>query len=224
MFNEIDASPFEFDSMFYDQEFEIILCKITLCYQMMINDDVKVPNDENEIRDVLLLNYLKNDEIRKIIGLTDYQFDREVPEDNTLGRPDIRIITLDTLKIQAAYYIIECKRLNNQNLYGTSGLNAEYIIEGIIRFVKSKYSIYYRVNGMIGFVVEDMDIDQNIENINKLLLQNFPEANTKTILSKTSFIDNFEFQYYSIHSDKKNSKFKLYHLMFDFSEHIEDTL
>lgn len=210
--------------MFYDQEFETILCKITLCYQMMIKNDVKVPNDENGIRDVLLLYYLKNDEIRKIIGLTDYQFDREVPEDNTLGRTDIRIITQDTLKIQAAYYIIECKRLNSQNLNGTYGLNAEYIKNGILRFVISQYSIYYRVNGMIGFVVENMDIDQNIENINTLLINHFSKANTKAVINKTSFIENFEYQYFSIHNDNKNSMFKLYHLMFDFSEHIEDTL
>ncbi len=222
MYKEIDASPFEYNSIFYDQEFEIILCKITLCYQMMIKNDVKVPNDENYIRDILLFQFLKNDEIRREIGLLDYQFDRETLEDNTLGRTDIRVITQDTFQIQAAYYIIECKRLNNQNLIGISGLNAEYIKEGIMRFVNGKYSIYYRVNGMIGFVVEDMKIEQNIENINTLLTNQFPKANTKAIIKKASFIENFEYQYFSIHNDNKKSLFKLYHLMFDFSNQINN--
>ena len=221
MFKEIDASPFEFDSMFYDQEFEIILCKITLCYQMMIKNVVKVPSDENKIRNILLLKYLKNDKIREEVGLLDYLFDREVPEDKTPGRTDIKIQTKNTFIYQEAYYIIECKRLNNQNLNGTSGLNAEYIKEGIMRFVINQYSIYYRVNGMIGFVVEDMDIEQNIENINTLLINHFPKANATAIINKASFIENFEYQYFSIHQDKNNSLFKLYHLMFDFSNQIE---
>lgn len=224
MFKEIDASPFEFDSMFYDQEFERILCKITLCYQMMIQNDVKVPNDENEIRDILLLQYLKNDEIRREIELLDYLFDPEVPEDKTTGRTDIKIQTKNTFIYQEAYYIIECKRLNNQNLTGISGLNAKYIKDGIMRFIKGKYSIYYRVNGMIGFVVKNINIDQNIENINRLLINHFPKANTKSVINKTSFIENFEYQYFSIHQDKNNSFFKLYHLMFDFSNQINNSI
>ena len=224
MFKEIDASSFEFNSMFYDQEFEIILQKITLCYKMMIKYDVKVPNDENKIRDILLLQYLKNDKIRKNIGITDYHFDRETPEDNTTGITDIRIITQDTFTIQAAYYIIECKRLNNQNLYGISGLNAGYIKEGILRFVNSKYSAYFRVNGMIGFVVDNLNIEQNIKNINTLLKIHFSKANTKVIINKTSFIKNFEYQYFSVHNDNKKSMFKLYHLMFDFSNQINNSI
>ena len=57
----------------------------------MITDNVTLSNDENSNRDVLLKNYLKENQIRKKIGLTDYLFDREVPEDKTIGRTNIKI-------------------------------------------------------------------------------------------------------------------------------------
>lgn len=51
------------------------------------------------------------------------------------------------------YYIIECKRLDINNLNGISGLNGEYILEGICCFVFLKYLCYYKINGMIVFIV-----------------------------------------------------------------------
>ncbi len=206
----------------YEKEFENILTGITTCYKMMIKDTVKVPNDENRIRDILRKDYLNNRQIRDSIGLTDnYIFDREVPEENDLGRVDIKISTHNTFKNPEAFYIIECKRLDNQNLTGVSGLNAEYIKNGIKRFVERKYSAYYRINGMIGFVVEEMDISTNITCINNLLKKKFSEANTETVLTALNFINDFKYQYFSIHKDLKDKKIKLYHLMFDFSANIK---
>jgi len=188
----------------------------------MIEDNVSVlSNDENGIRDILLLNYLKNREIKRKIKLTNYRFDREIMEDTTKGRVDIRIISKNDFDIDEAYYTIECKRLDNNRTSGTSGLNGEYIKEGIMRFITEYYSSYYGVNGMIGFVVEQMDIPANITNINKLLRENFSDANTETVLTFHNFIKDFKYQYYSIHKDIKDRKIKLYHLMFDFSANIE---
>ena len=50
------------------------------------------------------------------------------------GRIDIRIIAKNDFEIDDAYYTIECKRLDNQNLLGETGLNAKYVKEGIKRF------------------------------------------------------------------------------------------
>ena len=57
MFGSLDASNFSGSVSFYDNEFEKILSKITTCYQLMKTDKVVLKNDENKIRDILLLNY-----------------------------------------------------------------------------------------------------------------------------------------------------------------------
>lgn len=221
MLDNLNASRFDQTPNFYEDEFECVLIGITLCYQMMINDGALVPNDENKIRDILLTDYLKNNMIRNQVRLTEYLFDREVPEDNSVGRTDIKIQTQNTFIDTQAYYTIECKRLDNQNITGTSGLNAKYIEEGIMRFISRKYSAFHGINGMIGFIVERMNIGGNIANINRLLQDNFTNANTGVPLTEVAFIENFDYQYYSEHFDIENRKLKLYHLMFDFSSNME---
>lgn len=141
MRNGIDATSFSPSLEIYVREFENILTGITACYKMMVRDNVIVPNDENKIRNTLRKNYLNKRQIRDRIEFTgNYNFDREVPEDNDMGRVDIKITTQNTLTEPEAYYIIECKRLDNQNLTGKTGLNAKYITDGIMRFVERKYS------------------------------------------------------------------------------------
>ncbi|MBF8276628.1 MAG: hypothetical protein HW390_1701 [Candidatus Brocadiaceae bacterium] len=220
MLSKLDPSTFQESAGFRDAEFQDVLTKIVYCYRLMLSNNVRVANDENEIRDELLKNYLKNNEIRNQLELTVYLFDREVPEDKTKGRTDIKVQTRNTFVDTSAYYIIECKRLDNQNLKGKSGMNAEYIREGIMRFVGGSYSTNKLLNGMIGFVVERMDINANVTNINHLLKDRFSEANTETVLTALNFIRDFQYQYYSLHKDNDNNKIKLYHLMFDFSKNV----
>ncbi|GHT10819.1 hypothetical protein FACS189426_11760 [Bacteroidia bacterium] len=218
---ELKATGYNYNAITYTSELEQILGKISICYAMMIENNVELPNDENEIRNVLLLKYLKNNDVRNNIGLLDYLFDREVPEDVTKGRTDIKIQTKNTFTTTEAYYIIECKKLDNTNLTGTSGLNAEYINNGIYRFVSKYYSAYYRVNAMIGFVVEKMDIHTNITNINALLRNSkINNCNTTQEIQRATFINNFDYHYFSEHNDIDNESFALYHLMLDFSENI----
>jgi len=220
--DKLNASVFLYKSEPYELQFERILTGITACYRMMIKDNVTVSsNDENRIRDILLLDYLRKRDIKKSTDLTDYRFDREIPEDFTKGRVDIRIISKNDFEIDEAYYSIECKRLDNKNLMGTTGLNAEYIKNGILRFIERQYSAYYGVNGMIGFVVAQMDIDNNIKSINGLLNTYFKDANTQKKLTHVAFIKNFKHSYFSIHKDIKDKKIKLYHLMFDFSANLK---
>jgi len=218
----IDASSFVHSREIREVEFKNILRGITSCYKMMIKNNVSLPNNENRIRDILKKDYLNNREIRDNIGFTGkYNFDREVPEDNDIGIVDIKVMTRNTFIESKEYYIIECKRLNNTNLTGTTGLNAKYIKNGILRFVGRKYSSYYQINGMIGFVVEPMDIGENINNINMLLKKIFKETNTEKNLVFIDFIKNFKHSYFSVHKDIKEKKIKLYHLMFDFSKNME---
>lgn len=220
MFTELNASGYDYNGIFYNAEFEEILSKIITCYNLMLKDNISLTNDENAIRDVLLINYLKDNPTRKKIKLTDYLFDREVPEDRSLGRTDIKIQTLNTFQDTSAYYIIECKRLDATNPNGTTGLNAKYIESGICRFASVSYSSHYKTNGMIGFVVEELDINKNVVSINNLISTNFSKANTTQDLQYRAIVKDFEFSYCSCHKAKENS-LVLYHLMFNFSKQIQ---
>jgi len=221
MFSRLDASSFSGSIPFYEKQFEEILTKVTVCYQLMKADKVSLENDENKIRDVLLLNYLKNNQVRKDICLLQWHFEREVQEDHSIGRTDIKVISPNTFEKQEAYYILECKRLDNKNTKGTSGLNAEYIKNGIGRFTSKRYSSYHRVNGMIGFIVNDLEIHSNTKSINSLLLNSFKSVQTNQEITRCHFIDNFEYHYHSTHTDKDNDELKIYHLMFDLNENIQ---
>ena len=220
MFDELNASGFTHNSSFYNAEFEEVLSKIILCYNIMVKDNVSLINDENKIRDVLLIKYLKDNSIRKKIELTNYLFDREVPEDISIGRTDIKVQTLNTFKDTSAYYILECKRINASNVSGTTGLNAKYIKNGICRFISETYSTYNKTNGMLGFIVQGIDIHKNIECINLLLNDSFKESSTVHLLKKKEIIPEFDFSYYSLHKSNEN-EISIYHLMFDFSKNIK---
>jgi hypothetical protein len=203
----------------YKQEFENILVAIINCYKLMIACKIVLFNDENEIRNKLVGNkFLSNNQIRKKLGITDYLFEPEAPEKS--GRADIKIISKEaTFRDTQAYYIIECKRLDNKNTTGTTGLNAKYIDEGIARFASKKYSMYDGTAGMIGFVVEKMDIQQNVSAINTLLTENFSQISTDEILTNKTIVSDFKYSYFSRHKIDDVVKI-IYHLMFDFSDNI----
>lgn len=220
MFSELSASGYKYSSIFYNEEFEDVFSKIIACYEMMINTNIEVESDENVIRDFLLKNYLKNNAIRNELKLTDFLFDREVPEDNDLGRTDIKIQTRNTFQDTKAYYIIECKRLDCQNQYGKTGLNGIYISEGICRFTSSKYSCYYKTNGMLGFVVQPMNIQDNIVCINNILNNSDFPSNTRQNIKHRKLVDNFDYSYYSTHTIG-DDEIVIYHLMLDFSSNIK---
>lgn len=221
MFTKLNASGYKHNGIFYNAEFEDILSKIIACYNLMRSDNVSLANNENAIRDVLLKNYLKDNAIRKKIELTNYLFDREVPEDRGSGRTDVKIQTLDTFQDVGAYYTLECKRLDAANPAGRSGLNAQYIENGICRFVSKTYSAYHKTNGMLGFVVESLNIRENAASINHLLKTAFTKSNTVQELKYKKLVAGFEFSYASAHRTEENDVVIIYHLMLDFSKNIK---
>lgn len=216
MFPDLNASAFAHNEVFYDAEFEMVLSKMVACYHQMLSDNVTLNNNENSIRDLMLYGYLKKQQFKLQHQLTNYLFDPELPE-NT-GRIDIRVMPVNPFVSDNAYYILECKRLDAKRRSGTSGLNAEYISEGIYRFVSEKYSCYYRVNAMIGFVVEGLDIDQNVTSINTLL-SNYTAVNTLVALTNKRLVTSFDHSYFSSHSCTSGNV-TIYHLMFDFSRNV----
>lgn len=218
MFLEVDASGYDHSGKYYRDTFQEILSGIIACYHLVRSSNIRLPNNENYIRDHMLKQYLKTQWFKTQHGLVNYLFDLEIPED--AGRVDIRIIPVNPLISDDAYYVIECKRIDVKKPTGKSGLNAKYILEGMCRFVSEKYSAHYKTNGMIGFVVQPLDIHVNVASINHLLQTTFKEANTIQVLEYHEIVKDFEFSYRSIHTIGKES-ITLYHLMLDFSQNIQ---
>jgi len=175
----LETLNFEYSILHFNAKFEQILAGIVIVYSCIIDTKTKVPlNDENAIRDIFLSKeYLKGEKFRaKYPPLANYHFDKETVENG--GRADIRVLQVKPYKDDDAYYVIECKRLNNINQNGKTGLNGEYISNGIARFVSEKYQFYENTAGMVGFVVSKMNIHENVKCINQLL-QNTSEINTE---------------------------------------------
>ena len=211
----VNASNFIYRSTFYNQEFEDILKGIIACYYCIVSANTKLSNNENIIRDAMLSkNYLKSRAFKETHPpLGKYHFDKETSENN--GRADIRILHVNPYKDDDAYYVIECKRLD-----GKEKLNCAYIAEGITRFTNDKkYPFYKNTAGMIGFIVDEMDIHQNVSAINILLNQHFTHIDTEKTLTYKEIVSDFEYSYFSRHKIESVLKI-IYHLMFDFSENI----
>ncbi|MDR3000459.1 MAG: hypothetical protein LBU89_04255 [Fibromonadaceae bacterium] len=209
----LDASGFIHNSTIYEHNFECVLSQIIACYNLMKSDNCSVQNNENFIRDEIVIEYLMKNDVRRRIG-ADYIFYREFLTADNAGRVDIYVATQNIFQDTDAYYTIECKRLDGKNK-----LNNEYIANGIMRFTNErKYPFYNDTAGMIGFVVEKIDIHKNISAINKLLKQDFTCINTEAPLTHKA-IESFEHSYLSKHRVDNATK-TIYHLMFDFSDNI----
>mgnify|MGYP001549797100 CR=1 FL=1 len=205
----LDASAFTKSNIYLDREFEFILSGVYKCYQKMLVDYSAIENNENKIRNRLYKDYLKSSNVRTWLGLESYIFHPEVPEidDNydESARTDLIVYNaLTYAKDETAYYVIECKRID-----GTKTLNDKYVINGINRFIDNRYPSNKSVNGMLGFVVKSIDINDNVSRI--------------TGLTSYSFIPQFPFAYTSTHTSINSQDFTLYHLMLDFAQLISAT-
>lgn len=203
----------KFITYYIDSNFEFILTQIYKCYKKMLVDYTYIENNENKIKNRLYKDYLNNQNIRNELGLNHYLFKTEtgmIDENyNENGYSDIEVIDLKgSFKSTEAFYIIECKRIDDINTHYQNSLNNKYIHEGINRFIDEKYPTHYKVNGMLGFVVKNIDIKENCNHF----------SDFKSHL----FIDSFEFSYISRHFTKNLKNITLYHLMFDFSSKISN--
>lgn len=226
--SNLNATSFVYSQTRRDFYFESILTTCVDIYHAIIGSAIQLVNDENTIRDEFL-KYLQDMCFKQNHDLKNLKFDKETIE-NT-GRADIRVLpTKDEYINDEEYYLVECKRLDYKNLCGLSGLNAEYIKNGVCRYVSGYYSAYYGCNAMFGFVVESVsDIDDDIvKNINLLLKTTMTndhgvDVNAKAInpLQHVDFANRYPYSYISTHSHTSGNELVLYHLMFDFSNNIK---
>lgn len=201
--SKVNVSKFLFVIEYQEKDLKFILNSVYKCYLRIITSNIRVNNNENNIRDLFISDlYLDNHKLKQELDLVEFKFDKEIQTET--GRVDIRV--LNTIKMMKGdfkpYYFIECKRIKGDKTY-----NDFYINNGISRFIEEKYHTYQESNAMIGFVVNKINIRENTKYF--------------TDFSNQSFIDGFEYSYVSNHITKSNKKIVLYHLMFDFSSKIK---
>lgn len=220
MNQELNASSFAGASLFVHREFCAVLERCIYIYREFISSNNNIANNEEKIRDVFFKK-LDNDRYRnKHKELLNFHFEKE-PQEKT-GFLDIKVKTLNPYRSTKAFYTIECKRLD-----GKKSLNAEYIKNGICRFVTNYYSSYFDCNAMFGFVVENFDISRNVIQINSLLPNKYKNQQRKVVcanatqqLTYNDFANGYQHSYVSKHKRLNKHEITLYHLMFDFSNNI----
>jgi len=203
---------FRFATLHVNGEFVALLKGFVNIYGKIVKSRIKLENDEKTIRKAFL-RYLKDKNYANSIEpFKDYSVDAEVEEND--GFLDLKITTRKSLADPMEYFSIECKRLNDKNQRGKTGLNAKYVKEGIRRYKDEDYTAYHGCNGMVGFVVANMDIAYNTQCINSFLARS-------EWLKKVNVIPDFDNAYLSSHRTVSGRQLMLYHLMFDFSKNIK---
>lgn len=211
----MSASKFKKKNIRFVGNFEFIMSKVYQFYLLMIDDFTSIPNNEIEIHNRLYKDYLNNTSILSRFGIKEYFFDFEVPQLDEnykiIGRTDIKVYHNKDREInREAIYTIELKRID-----GGMALNRKYIKEGIQRFTLGKYPSFFSIFGMLGFVVNQIDIDKNVKEINKLLETDYPQPKTINYL-QPDFITNCSYQ--SEHKDLNDKNLKAYHQFWNFSK------
>lgn len=224
----LNATPFSGSAIRIDSQFRSLLVCCIKIYNDIIANNKRTKNDEETIRDLFFDEYLNDDNYRnQNKELEDFHFEKE-PKEN-IGYIDIKAKKLNPYVSTKAYFVIECKRLDSNNLTGKTGLNAEYVKNGICRFVTNYYSSYFGCNAMFGFVVGFVNIQTDIvDNINSMLNKDFTNAqggkvnSTATqIMQYDDFANSYPYSYISKHTDISGKEIELYHLMFDLSKNIQ---
>ena len=207
----LDASCFKHARSVAEKEFIMVLCGFIRVFEFMQRNGECFVNCETKIRDVFW-RYLQEVEITNAIRpFMFFRVNKEVEEKE--GRLDLKIERLKPYTDPKAYFSIECKRIDGKNPARKSGLNAKYVKEGIDRYRLEKYTAFHGINGMFGFVVAAINIEDNVNAINLFLSK-------KEHLTKVRIDKQFEESYLSKHITNTGKNLSLYHLMFDFHESI----
>jgi len=218
---QMNANTFFPTQQFRDESLASLLECCVEIYKDIVAKNKQVENQEEKIRDLFYDDYLNNDDYRYSHDILN-RFDFTAESKEKTGYLDIRAKSINPYISTKAYYCIECKRLD-----GKSHLNAEYIKNGICRYVIDYYSTYFDKNAMFGFVVEQIDIDKNTENINGLLSYDYINQQGVTVNAKAkksiqhfNFANDYPYSYISTHTHASGKEIVLYHLMFDFSNNV----
>ena len=174
-------------------------------------------NHEDRITDRLVANHLNLNNLGlRFIPQSPETF---IPrEDIYKGKCDVKVVSDNWFRNLNDYYLIECKRIN-----GGNHLNRQYVSEGVSRFVvdPSKYPSYHKRNIMFGYVVQAIDIPENIVKINQLqgeLLVGVLSGEFLLVNNESTEFYHYSCQYQSGTTDS----IELAHLFYDFSGVIQN--
>jgi hypothetical protein len=207
--------------LFQEDDFRQISSYLVTCCENMkreyLEKDKRLQNDENKIRNILLKEFLAVDSIQALYQMNDYRFEPETQENyhgkgTYVGRADIKVILKSDFAKNDAYYLVECKRID-----GTKNLNQKYVMQGIHRFITKKYSSFYGMNFMLGFVVRKIDISVNTGKIES------EQNNSSDSRMHGSFVCrevNSERGVYNCMYDLLDRQLELKHIFIDFSKII----
>lgn len=207
--------------------FEQILMLLKECSDLMVLKGAKIQNHEEKITAHIVENYLKDGCIVNSIVKSDFPFSfiLENPEKynvskNTFaGRVDIKVISLNYFfrKNLNDYYTIECKRLD-----GKKTLNEKYVTQGILRYVVPpiKYQSYNNKNIMFGYIIEDIDVLENIKKINVIHKTKLSSNSISELIYNADKSTSYCYMCESEYMVNKNTLI-LSHIFYDFSSIIE---
>jgi hypothetical protein len=144
------------DPAYWDDFFQQNLIPAILSYVISTWDSIEKPGEtayEDEIS-ITLYAALKTSKDRNrhpfLIRYEDVEVDTELAEE--IGRKDI--VFFPAANDEDIYFCLEAKRLNAVVSGVRRALAAEYVKEGMQRFVNGKYSRYVRHGGMLGYVLD----------------------------------------------------------------------
>jgi hypothetical protein len=204
----MDASIFGYSEAYFQSQLKGLLYDIAVVYEHILQRGVKLPNNENIIRNEFGKYF--SDQSYKVTTTTakDYYYDYEVSLQKTSGRVDMRFLSPNCLAVQDFFFGIECKRLD-----GKRHLSKEYVENGIRRFTTGKYPSYLGCNAMLGFVICAIDIDDTVRYVNDNLTN---EEHLTQVCTSTANTVGFESHHTSPY------QLMLYHLWMSFAGMIAD--
>lgn len=112
------------------------------------------------------------------------------------------------------YFCLECKRLNVCSKNGVRGYYSEYVIKGMLRFIRGQYAQAARNGAMVGYVL-DGNIQTAIQGVENNLEPNAPDLGMESPaqFSKSSIRAEDERMRETEHNRKKGlGRFLLHHI------------
>ncbi len=148
------------------------------------------------------------------------RIEREPAEDNPLtgdelGRIDLKFLPAVSAR-EEVYFAFECKRLNVIANGTRRTLAAEYVTQGMMRFVTGQYASSVHNGGMIGYVLDGKgdeaitSVDQNVQ-----MRQNDLQMPASAGLERSSVDPNNRLVRESNHSLSARPRFRLHHIFLE---------
>ena len=94
------------------------------------------------------------------------------------------------------YFALECKRLNVVGPQGVRSYASEYVIHGMLRFIRGQYASIVRHGGMLGYVL-DRQINNAIGNVSQAIQVHHIDLGMKppgTLLASSAHAGDFRFK------------------------------